>query len=382
MVESVTSSEYFDELNLQELIRYAKRWAREYPFINRIVLYEYYSRHTPEIEDKFGEVPTIYAVVFEINDFDNDDPEFLNFLFITGYSKTIKDNLTYNRLIRKRFSSVYKDKPDKDYWREWRFIPKRPSDKFHAPAIIDDHPFVLYPIVESEEADNECEGVPEKESEHQYAIPEDCFIRKGNVWTISFHGKETQTSDTHRIRYIANLLNNPSKPIHVGDLHKMVAGVNPNEAAEEFKRTDEQLAEQGMSLSDFSETLSHDDEENHKKNIRGILNRIESASDLGNDSDRLIAEDDLVKYRRYLLDEFGIKLIVFNDEIRFEKMKRSGSDNDKIRKNVGAQIRGGLKKISSHLPELSEYLKSHLKLGLSCSYNPDKQNPVKWKIIL
>lgn len=390
MAVSFSYSEYFNELNLHELVRYAERWAREYPIIDRILLYNYSSPYRAELEEQLrGKITTIYAIVFEINDIiqtldfelNVNDEEYLKLLSITEYYETIRSDNSFNRLLDNRFFCVYKKEPENNFRLQWIFIPKRPFENLPSGVRVNERYVLLYPREESEISEEDKEA-PLKKPEARYGIPEDCFIREGDFWTISFHGEKIYIRDTHQIRYIANLLNQPSSSIRVDDLHKLVSGVDPNGKSKEFEVTEEQLAEQGMSLSDLSETLSHDELEKHKQNIRKILNKIEISSDMSSDDTRIVAEGDLDKYRRYLLDEYGIKSIISECDIKFIKLKRSGSESEKIRKNVCNQIKKGIKKISTHLDSLSKYLDIHLKLGISCSYNPDPQNPIKWKIIL
>ena len=202
---------------------------------------------------------------------------------------------------------------------------------------------------------------------------ENIFHKNGAIWTILFNGKQTIMRDTKSIRYIAHLLNNPDKEIYCTTLYEMASGTMPNNKTDDYKVTEEQLAEQGMSFSNLAPDIpSQKDQEHFKEVITKLLNSREIAIELGKTEGIERADYELTSYAASLLEDYGIQVKIGElHNIKFKVWPQGSKEMEKIRKNVSNAITEKIEQFKKDLPELHSHLKAYLSTGKNCIYNPD-----------
>ena len=112
---------YFPRLNLHMLKEYAKLVVHKYqdlPII-RVTLYRCHSAFNLEMSAK-------YVILFIVDSNIKGSPElmerFETLLWATGYLQAIRDEDSSNYLgIDASFEDIYKEKPEKDFLKEWLF---------------------------------------------------------------------------------------------------------------------------------------------------------------------------------------------------------------------------------------------------------------------
>ena len=153
----------FPEFNLNQLERYANRWVEKYSIIQieKITLYLL----NTEYQEKWlvrhsGEWPiTQYGLVFEFSgcqDIDlqtlesypnQEDDKCITALKEIKFADQFADQGRH-RLFDSRFiDTVYKKMPSKkNYFKNWKCIPKRPEDSLRMGILIDEPHWILYPF--------------------------------------------------------------------------------------------------------------------------------------------------------------------------------------------------------------------------------------------
>ncbi len=156
----------FPEFNLDQLMHYGRKWARDYSIIQieRIILCRYNSKSQERFKASQN-VPfevTKYALVFEISGCtnidlkeialgeyptENDDEcttalkkiEFANQYADQGYHRLFDDSF-----IDRAYDPNYKPDQDINYFRHWTYILKRPEDPLWPGLLVNEPYWVLY----------------------------------------------------------------------------------------------------------------------------------------------------------------------------------------------------------------------------------------------
>ena len=148
----------FREFHLDQLERYAKRWAKNYSVtqIERIILYRYDSKRQERwrARQRVNFEVTKYALVFEFSGCTHinlgTDLETVPNLDDDKCTFALKEiehanSLVTNPLFDDSFSdAVYKNKPNTDYFRNWMYILKRPKDPLWRDILLNEPHWVLY----------------------------------------------------------------------------------------------------------------------------------------------------------------------------------------------------------------------------------------------
>ncbi|MFO7884119.1 MAG: hypothetical protein R6U68_04790 [Desulfobacteraceae bacterium] len=165
----INSEEYFPELNIHIFKMQAERWVKKFSEapIKRILLYNFSSKYEGAMiaRDGLPPLPVIYAVVFEMDDYDKttkmsaedhlqydlmgvrgerQQESYERLLAATKPNKRIADNEQYYDLMTKDFAKVYKNPPKPDYREEWQFYCKFRNTKLSANIRIDEPHIVLW----------------------------------------------------------------------------------------------------------------------------------------------------------------------------------------------------------------------------------------------
>ena len=188
------------------------------------------------------------------------------------------------------------------------------------------------------------------------------FRREGEYWTIAFDDRVFRLRDTKGLHYIARLLAQPFRELHVSEL--VAAAPAPASRSPE-----DDLSVRG-SLGDAGEMLDAQARAELRGRVEDLRLEIEEAErfhDLG----RLAAlRDELEFLMRELARAVGIS----------GRSRRAVSLDERARVNVTKVIKTALRRIAEQSPALGRHLEQALHTGTACSYSPDREAQVMWKL--
>jgi tetratricopeptide (TPR) repeat protein len=175
------------------------------------------------------------------------------------------------------------------------------------------------------------------------------FRREGDYWSVVFEGRTVRVRDLKGIRYLAQLLANPGREVHVLDL---VAGETGQPMA---------LGDAGVMLDERAKTA-------YRRRLAEIEDDIEQARAL--EDDRREAQADAE--RDFLVRELARAVGLGGRD------RRATSASERARSGVTRAIRHAMTRIGEHHPELGEHLNRAVRTGTYCAYVPDPGAPAAW----
>lgn len=186
------------------------------------------------------------------------------------------------------------------------------------------------------------------------------FVREGDVRAIGYAGKTVRLRETKGLAYVAHLLANPGRELHVLDLVALVEGHTA------VRRSPD--AGEGFGLGDAGEVLDAKAKRAYRERLdelRKELDEARSWNDPGR-AERTQAEIDA------LTEELSRSVGLGGRDVR------AASAAERARSAVTKATRAALAKISGELPELGLHLEATIKTGMFCSYNPDPRVRTTW----
>jgi tetratricopeptide (TPR) repeat protein len=161
------------------------------------------------------------------------------------------------------------------------------------------------------------------------------LVREGDVWALTWHGRETRVKDSKGVRDLATLLASPGTEIPALDLYG------------------------GVTEHDTGEVLDATAREAYKRRLRE-LEDADSLSEAEATERALLLEQ--------LAGAYGLG----------GRVRRTGSSSEKARSAVTARVRDAVRRITAHDPDLGRHLDRSVRTGTFCSYAPE--TPVAWRL--
>jgi ATP/maltotriose-dependent transcriptional regulator MalT len=189
------------------------------------------------------------------------------------------------------------------------------------------------------------------------------FRREGDYWSVAFEGRTARQRDSRGLQYLARLLADPGRELHVLDL-VAVARARPDNTSDPV---DCRLA---PDAGDAGELLDRRAKEAYRRRLAEIEEDIEEARSLGDVLRGAQAEAE----RDFLVRELA-RAVGFGNRDR-----RAGAASERARSAVTRAIRQALTRIREHNPSLGEHLDRTIRTGTYCAYLPDSRVPVGWKL--
>ena len=193
--------------------------------------------------------------------------------------------------------------------------------------------------------------------------PANRFLLKGEYCEITFNQKTVNLRNTKGIRYIAYLIQNQNKSIHVSELFR---AVNPPDTSQTNYTlscmTEDVLASEGFSLSNLDDNVELLDKKTIEElglRIEQLNDGMEEAKEFGDFEECERLETDKDRIITYLSANMGLG----------GKSRTSNNLFEKIRKSIQKRIRVDLIKIHCSSPEFAEHLQTTLKTGMFCEYH-------------
>lgn len=177
------------------------------------------------------------------------------------------------------------------------------------------------------------------EKERPVSARQNLFSKEGELWTVSFGGRQVQLPDLKGYYDLAQLLDRPNQSIHCTEL--MGA----------------QVIEKGEAVFDRKA------KENYKKRILELQQEIKEAENTY-DSDRLMKlEDEYDAMIQHLSRATGVG----------GNARKVSGTIEKCRAAVTWRIRSAIRKIAETHPRLGKHLELSVKTGIFCEYAPEQE---------
>lgn len=193
------------------------------------------------------------------------------------------------------------------------------------------------------------------------AVRANVFRREGEYWSVSYARQTFRLKDSKGLRYMARLIAEPGRELHVLDL---VGEAAPRDGARE----------QRMALAASS---SHDIPLVDPVARRAYASRLE------------VLRDDLAEAENW---GDAIRAARAREEIEFlagelkhavglgGRARTFASDSERARISVTRVVKAALARIGDESPELRHHFASTLHTGMYCSYRPDPRLPIRWQL--
>lgn len=171
---------------------------------------------------------------------------------------------------------------------------------------------------------------------------EGSFLKNGNLWTLTYDGKEVTLPEVKGFYDLQKMLVRPQEPFHCAEL--MNAGLKASGVTvldEKAKKTYQQkIMSLQEDISDAETMKDYEKAERLQREYDEILEHLSSALGLGG------------------------------------KSRKQGGSVEKARSAVTWRIRSAISRIEKEHPRLGKHLSNSIRTGTTCSYHPEQ--PVHW----
>lgn len=190
---------------------------------------------------------------------------------------------------------------------------------------------------------------------------ENTFRREGDYWLVEFDGTSVRVRDTKGMRYLARLLADPGRELHVLDL----AGAR---AAGDGKAAEPDLASDG--LGDAGARLDPQAKAEYRRRVEDLRADIAEA-EAWNDPERAArGREELVFVTHELAGAVGLG----------GRDRKAASASERARLSVTRAIRSAMDRLRDLDPSLGAHLDATVRTGTYCAYTPDPRVPVRWEV--
>src|SRR4051794_27760603 len=190
------------------------------------------------------------------------------------------------------------------------------------------------------------------------------FRSEGDYWSVVFEGRTVRVRDLKGIRYLARLLADPGRELHVLDL---VAAESGQAAGAERGRS-AGLPRAGP--GDAGAMLDARAKDAYRRRLAEIEDDLEQARAL-EDAEREAQAD---AERDFLLRELSRAVGLGGRD------RRAASTSERARVSVTRAVRQAMVRVAAHHPELGAHLDQTIRTGTYCAYVPDPNAPAAWKL--
>jgi tetratricopeptide (TPR) repeat protein len=199
------------------------------------------------------------------------------------------------------------------------------------------------------------------------ALAPNQLCRQGEYWTVAFAGSVVRLKDAKGVRYLAELLRQPGREMHVADL---VAAVEGSAADAPRRLVPAQLAEEGLCVEAGSAGPARLDAQaraSYRQRLRDLRETLEEAERFNDTNHASQARAEIEFLTGELAAVYGL-----------QGARSAVLPLERMRKAVGNRIRAAIEQLRPLHPALARHLSIALKLGAFCTYRPDP--PVEWHI--
>lgn len=199
------------------------------------------------------------------------------------------------------------------------------------------------------------------------------FRKLGEMWKIVYEGgPPVFVSDTKGLNYVAFLLSHPGKAIGVIELVAAVEKAYP-EADIKLDRDEDGWESGSVSVSDGSddqEILDDRSRADYANRLHELQEERQQAEERGDETALGAINREAESIAQELKATSGV----------FRRNRSFSSPHERARTKVQKQIKAAIDKISEHIPALAQYLRRTISTGGECSYRPDPNVPISWRV--
>jgi tetratricopeptide (TPR) repeat protein len=190
------------------------------------------------------------------------------------------------------------------------------------------------------------------------------FRREGDYWSVEFEGLAVRLRDAKGLRYLARLLAEPGRELHVLDL---VAGERRGSAGTERSVEGDAAI---VSSMDAGVLLDEQAKAAYRRRLAEIDDDIEEARLLADSERAAQAEAERAFLARELARAVGLG----------GRDRLAGSTAERARASVTRAVRHAMARISERHHVLGEHLDRAIRTGTYCRYLPDARVSTAWKL--
>lgn len=183
------------------------------------------------------------------------------------------------------------------------------------------------------------------------------FRREGDYWLVVFDGHTVRARDLKGMRYLARLLAQPGRELHVLDLVAAESGAASGEG--DVPRS---------ALGVAGEMLDPRAKEAYRRRLAEIEEDIDEANALCDDERAAQADAEREFLVKELARAFGLG----------GRARPAASAAERARVGVTRAVRQAMSRIAEHHPALGEHLDRTIRTGAYCAYAPDPRVPAGW----
>ncbi len=196
-----------------------------------------------------------------------------------------------------------------------------------------------------------------------YAEEPNLFRRDGDFWTIAFAEKTVRLKHVRGLEYLARLLADPGRELHVLDLLSPALA-----AADAAAKGDGELSARGG--GDAGTVLDDRARAQYRRRLADLREELEEAT-TWNDAGRAArARDEIEFLSRELAAAFGAG----------GRSRRAASDVERARSGVTLAIKRAIDRITRSHGELGRHLRAATRTGTFCSYGDDPHAAMRWVV--
>ena len=171
---------------------------------------------------------------------------------------------------------------------------------------------------------------------------------EGDVWILWYEGQAVRLRDSRGLGFIATLLADPGREFHVLDL----AAPAPGQAV----------------VSDPDVAIDPAARAAYRRRVEELRSAIEEADAGGDDERKARARQELEFIEHELAAAYGLS----------GTARRLADPAERARKAVANRIRDAMSRIEAHHPTLGRHLRTSIRTGTFCSYEPERT--VTWEV--
>jgi hypothetical protein len=200
---------------------------------------------------------------------------------------------------------------------------------------------------------------------------ESILCRKGDYWTIQYHGEIGHFKSIRGLYCLACLLGHPGREFHASEFFAPIAEM-PVAAVRLTSGTfkEDGLEVRSMRSQDAGPILDRRAKAEYACRLSELRSELKEFEQL-NDPER-------ARKARQERDCIVEQLVVAAG--LGGRDRRAASAAERARSAVTKRIKNAIRKIAETMPSLGHHLTAAINTGYFCSYNPDPDRPVTWEV--
>jgi Domain of unknown function (DUF4118) len=201
---------------------------------------------------------------------------------------------------------------------------------------------------------------------------ESAFFRHGDYWTIQYQGQIAHLKATRGLHCLVSLLEQPGREFHVSELTDAFLEV-PIAVASGVVSGGSQEGGGGVRSARFQDAgpiLDLRAKAEYRRRLAELREELEEAQRFNDRERSTRAQKEMDSIADQLAAAVGLG----------GRNRRATSRAERGRSAVTKRIKNSINKITAIMPALGGHLATSVKTGYFCSYNPNPDRPVKWKL--